>query len=191
MPGLRKARFLLNKSLSTVERTILAATKSLVGLPLGATSLAADIRAFQFGQIRSRGRAWVGQYAIHVQCPWRITFRNRLVVGSDDDYLVDDMNDSREQSPMEGVLQSTLFVERLGLGLKGLAVGSDVLGGGVANRIVKAISTDKTAGLTVRFTNGFLLEILPTSSSRENWRLFRPGSDDPHCVIVGVGVVWE
>ncbi|HUS15657.1 MAG TPA: hypothetical protein VM536_11650, partial [Chloroflexia bacterium] len=60
------------------------APKALVGLPLSVARRAADMRIFHFGQIREDGGGTVGQYALHVQCPWRIDGPAGIITGRSD-----------------------------------------------------------------------------------------------------------
>jgi len=62
-----------------------------VGLPLWASGRGADMQWFAFGNQRQvvghsgTSRA-VGDYSLHVQCPWRIVRGDAIVVGSRDLY---------------------------------------------------------------------------------------------------------
>lgn len=67
------------------------ATAPLIGKALWRCTRAADLAAFQFGQRRSvtdnySGTVQVGEYALHVECAWRISREDRVVVGSRDLY---------------------------------------------------------------------------------------------------------
>lgn len=66
-----------------------AALAPLVGLPLWKSTRAADLRAFHFGGKRTQtNRAGqeseVGDFALHVQCAWRIRGPRGIVVASCD-----------------------------------------------------------------------------------------------------------
>jgi hypothetical protein len=64
----------------------------LIGLRLSATHRAASMRMFDFGELQTvrsklRGKdrfRTVGQFALHVQCPWRIEGPDGLVTGLSD-----------------------------------------------------------------------------------------------------------
>jgi hypothetical protein len=62
--------------------------EQLVGLPLSIARDAAAMKNFQFGGIRPHpsGKGTVGQYALHLQCPWRIIATDGIVTGSSDYY---------------------------------------------------------------------------------------------------------
>jgi hypothetical protein len=53
--------------------------EKLVALPLSIARDAADMKNFQFGAIRPHpsGTGTIGQYALHVQCPWRLITDDR------------------------------------------------------------------------------------------------------------------
>jgi hypothetical protein len=60
----------------------------LIGLPLSIARDAADMKNFQFGAIEPHpsGTGTVGQYALQVQCPWRIVATHGIVTESMDYY---------------------------------------------------------------------------------------------------------
>src|SRR5687768_9048957 len=68
----------------------------LVGLPCWAMGRSSSVFWFHFGEQREVpsirrgtiiGAKTVGEYAIHVQCAWRIFNRNEIVVASADRYF--------------------------------------------------------------------------------------------------------
>ena len=62
--------------------------QQLVGLKLSRMALAADMRTLQFGKTEARiGGGVVGEYGLHVQCPWRLEDDARIITGSDDLYV--------------------------------------------------------------------------------------------------------
>jgi hypothetical protein len=63
------------------RQQVIAALSQIVGLPLTAARRAADMRTFQFGILRPVDRGSVGDFALHVQCPWRIDGPDGIVTG--------------------------------------------------------------------------------------------------------------
>src|SRR6266849_1572963 len=63
------------------RQQVIAALSQIIGLPLTATRRAADMRTFQFGTLRPVDRGSVGDFALHVQCPWRIEGPDGIVTG--------------------------------------------------------------------------------------------------------------
>jgi hypothetical protein len=62
----------------------------LIGLRLGIVRRAADMVVVHFGDIRPHpsGDGTIGDYALHVQCPWRFDGPLGTVTGRDADHLV-------------------------------------------------------------------------------------------------------
>ena len=59
----------------------------VIGLKLSIARNAGNMKGFHFGQIRSRPRGGtMGDFALHVQCPWRIVTVGKMITGSYDYY---------------------------------------------------------------------------------------------------------
>jgi len=164
------------------QSDFLNALKPLTGLKLAIARNAADMKNFQFGQIRPHpsGKGTVGQYALHVSCPWRITGPLGIVTGSSD----------RHESPMPGEsvdeedwaggdLQAKKLSELFG--------GSDLETRSIVNigslLIVEAVNLDKYGGIELILSGGYSLQIFPDGSGQEAWRLFIPGDKTSHFVF--------
>ena len=76
--------------LSSEESEIRHALTRLVGLNLASAGRAADMRMFQFGTMRparksdlpalkNKPRGLIGDFALHVQCLWRIETDNKIL----------------------------------------------------------------------------------------------------------------
>ena len=61
------------------ETQVMTKLSSLVGLRLSIARDAGNMKNFQFGQIRPHpsGKGTVGDFALHVQCPWRFVTNHR------------------------------------------------------------------------------------------------------------------
>lgn len=165
-----------------VERAVLP----LVGRPLWACGRAADMATFAFGQRRKvpdrhGGEREVGDYALHVQCAWRITRDDRVVVGNRDLYYPADYRDVSEEIPPEfNWDRSPNRRDRL---LRSLFESN------VRGFTVEAVEVRAAGGLQVMLVDGLRLDVLPHDSlNHEHWRLFRPGVDAPHFVLTGSGI---
>jgi hypothetical protein len=72
-----------------MENKVEEALGVLVGLPLWALGRSVDLAWFEFGSKRI-AKGWkglekeVGDYALHVQCAWRITLQEKIVIGHGD-----------------------------------------------------------------------------------------------------------
>ena len=73
-----------------MREQIQKALDSPVGMALWSSGRAADLEWFQFGQRRTvtarNGTKEVGEYALHIQCGWRIRCGDQVVVGGRDLY---------------------------------------------------------------------------------------------------------
>ena len=81
-----------------IERQLL----NLVGLRLVLASYAGNMRQVGFGQLRDRGGVHIGEYALHISCPWRINNAAQVITGWHDWYLRDDAGqDSTDDDPWD------------------------------------------------------------------------------------------
>jgi hypothetical protein len=67
-----------------VEHQIFSALQPLKGLRLSIAHHAGNMRMFHFGAIRRRAKGIVGEYALHVSCPWRIETEDKILTGISD-----------------------------------------------------------------------------------------------------------
>jgi len=151
---------------------IFAAVTTLEGLPMWGSGRAVDMEMFAFGKrVPRRGRDGreyeAGEYALHLQCSWRLWKDGRTLVGSADEF--DGM--SSDEGRRDRLLREVFKGEPL---------------------IVRAVHTGSSGHLLVRFENGCELEVLPDwttdqdNEPAENWRFLRVGSA-PHLVYYSDG----
>ncbi|MBZ5671658.1 MAG: hypothetical protein LAO04_18265 [Acidobacteriia bacterium] len=169
-----------------MKAQIAAATAVLLGKPLWTCRRAGDMATFQFGERKKALDFYarpseVGEYALHVQCAWRITCGDELVVGSRDLYYPADYHDTREDLPPEfdwdrdpnrrDKLLDSLF------------------GNGTREFVVQRIEAGAAGSLHIALSDGYSLDVFPYDSlGGEHWRLFIPGKDEPHFVVTGRGI---
>jgi hypothetical protein len=69
-----------------VEDQIVQTLSAIVGLPLTIARDSGNMKNFQFGKIRPHPSATgtVGDFALHIQCPWRLMKNDRILTGSAD-----------------------------------------------------------------------------------------------------------
>jgi hypothetical protein len=139
----------------------------LVGLSLIESGRAVDMRMFQFG---SPG---VPEYALHVQCAWRVQSPQRIVTGRHDMFEPAEAPegfdwDAWDWTESTNTLQDRLVAEFLSDG----------------PRLVEEVVTDAYGGAVLSLAGGYSIALFPASQD-EAWRLFRPGSDEPHFVVSG------
>ena len=159
----------------------------LCGLGLWAAGRAADMLWLQFGErvraptSRSPERE-VGEFALHVLCPWRvagaagvITGRSDIFVPSDPDQDEDDFRwDWPGRSIVDRQLKSWIDAhEKQPL------------------RVLQIV-VDRCAGFALRLENEYTVEVFPDAFSmphdiREQWRLLQPGRETAHFVVNNQG----
>lgn len=161
------------------------------GLPLWAAGRAADVLWLQFGGRRTAPTAGdparvVGEYALHVHCPWRLSAAGGVIAGRSDMYVAADPElpeaDFRWDRPGDALLDAQLrrWVD----------------GHAAAPVRVEVIAVDRCAGFVARLAPACALEVFPDAFAvphdlREQWRLLRPGVEAAHFVVNNHGWGWE
>ncbi|MGW6936291.1 hypothetical protein ACWGE0_39960 [Lentzea sp. NPDC054927] len=116
----------------------------------------------------------IGEYALHLQCPWRVTHGDRLVTRSSHIYVPgpDWTGDGDFDWDVQG---ANRFDARAGQLTEFLAGGRIV---------VTSVEVTSLGDLTVSLSDGFRLEVRRDGVVRdEDWRFFRPYRDDEHVVV--------
>jgi len=164
------------------QEEIAHALSALMNLPLWAANRAADMEMFQFGE----RRVWkdtkaidreVGEYALHIQCPWRIVNSHGIVVGSQDIHYP--LDESADWDQADGTRRDRRIAAWLGEHSS-------------AQPRVERIETDSVGGFKLFMEHNVVLEVFPAHSLRgeysEHWRLFRPSEEGRHFAVTGHGV---
>jgi hypothetical protein len=171
-----------------LQDAVAGALAPLRGLPLWAANRAATLISLQFGDRRparaGRPRE-VGAYALHLQCPWRLSGTTGIIAGSADIYLPRD----------DDVPESEGAVLRIGSMLVDVALERWVAAHETKPLQVQAVRVDRCGGFTLVLEQDFALEVFPDASSpphviTEQWRLLPPEADDDpkHFVMLNSGV---
>lgn len=166
-------------------REVLSAAQHLIGLKMSLARRAADMQIFQFGPTTGRNNGGrVGLFALHIQCPWRLEGPGGIVTGyedlsepvSPDDALKEDWDYEKDSN-----LRDRRLEELFG----GLDEATRTIQNDTNLLTVEHVDADEVGGLMLGLSGGYRLVLFPTSSRSEGWRLFVPGSDDPHFVVAG------
>jgi hypothetical protein len=140
----------------------------LVGLEAWGPSRSLDLRGMQFGAeqhsvspVRGHPRV-TGQYALHFQCGWRLLSGEQELGGS-----------AMQDREADELLRA-------------------VFGTSTASRVV-AVLRDAYGVLRLEFDSRLVLEVLPGTEENhsEDWRLLRPGYEEPHLVSYGQRLALE
>ena len=166
-----------------MNEQIQKALDSLIGMPLWSSGRAADLEWFQFGQRRRvkarNGTKEVGEYALHIQCAWRIRHRDQVIVGSRDLYFPPENTDV----PIEDFDWDVQGANRRDRRI------AELLQNQTREFIVRKVEVEKAGGFRITFEDEYALDVFPHDSlAGEHWRLFKPSADDPHFVVTGTGI---
>ena len=158
----------------STRQQVVAALSRIVCLPLTAAGRAADMRMFDFGHLRSAGNGFVIDYALHVQCAWRIESNEGIVTGRSDlwkpvdDHAPFDEDWDYDTSPN---LQDNVVALWL----------TD----NASSLVVQNVDADEFGGAAIGFDQGFSLRLFPAGTRSEDWRLFQPKTAAAHFVVSG------
>lgn len=147
----------------------------LIGLRLSIVRRAADMLGLHFGNIRPHpsGEGTVADYALHVQCAWRMNSPKGTLTGRDDLW---EYAGAGERPPNwsyeDGLsLQDKKFGE--------LFVRDESTRSWVNESdgfTVTAAQQTKRGDVTLALANGYGILLFPTGCTSEAWRLFASGS---------------
>lgn len=164
----------------------------LLGLPLWAMGRATDLEWFQFrGQrevVNRRGeKRTVGDWALHVQCPWRIVQVGKILVASADLYYPAGIHkfDDLELAKEGGWAWDRNGPCRLDERTAALHQVLDT-----DPPTVEGVQADAVGSLRIGLSSGYVLELFPhcTLEDQEHWRFFEPYRDKRHFVVGAAAV---
>jgi len=150
------------------------------------------MRVFHFGRVtieEAKSRSY-GEFALHIQCPWRIEGPDGIVTGRDDLWEPAEPNDDIDWDSWDFEKNDNLQDRRI----RSLLGGHDTLTRSAVNAtsllVVEHISTDAVGGATLSLSGGYRLVIFPSGSADgEDWRLLEPPSERPHFVVGGGRII--
>jgi hypothetical protein len=159
---------------------------ALVGLPLWGLGRAVDLTWFEFGSRRTV-KGWkgvekeVGDYALHVQCAWRITLGDKIVTGRGDIFCTPQETD--EPRPPDFDWEKGNRFDR---------VVEQFLQNESRRLTVQGVRACGAGSVTIELEDGYRLEVFPQDSENgEHWRFFQPFAREPHLVFSGKGLHWS
>jgi hypothetical protein len=159
----------------------------LIGQPLWSSGRAADLEWFAFGARRtvkdSRGKEReVGEYALHVQCAWRIRCGSRIVAASRDLYSPPEETANRTEDFNWDVQGGNLRDRRI----------AELFQNETREFLVQQIEAGEAGNFTIILDQEYAVDVFPDDSqSREHWRFFRPYRGEGHFVVSGSGIEAE
>lgn len=153
----------------------------LIGQTVNSIGRAADMCWISFGDLveieNHRGKRKVGKFALHLECPWRITDGSKILLSSID--MFEPSSNYKENEDFKWDIQgNNLFDEKT----KSMFLEDE-------NIIVQDVKLSSYYDVTIIFSNQLIFECFVNCSSKgECWRFFQPGSDKEHLIITGQGI---
>ncbi|MCT9852367.1 hypothetical protein P2R64_31350 [Priestia megaterium] len=158
----------------------------LIGLNLRYAGRASNLFWLGFGEMISvtrRGKTEkLAEYALDIQCSWRITKDNKILVGSRDFYSPrTGWNEENDDFDWD-VQGNNRFDERI----------ESFIENAKEHVTVERVEPDEVGGLKIFLSQGYLLEVFPDTSEddeySEFWRFFNRRENSPHFVVKGNGI---
>ena len=146
------------------------------------------MRVLHFGLVtEDANRSW-GEYALHLQCPWRLEGPGGLVTGQDELWEHPTLEVPPEDWSWDGA--ETRQDVRIGelLGMRDERTRSWV-NASPDRLVVIDIDASEVGDLVIALSGGFTLRVFPTRAGDEAWRLLSPGSEAAHFVVGPPGAV--
>jgi hypothetical protein len=160
-----------------------AALRVLSGLRLQKVGRALDMLCMHFGDLqtvtfRSGRQGEVGEWALHLQTPWRISVGSRPLVGAKDIYTNWETGEFVEYAEI-GESRFDRLTDSLNQRLKSPA------------HYTKSIVCDGLGGFRMAFDNDLSFDAFSDIShdhpDHELWRLFEPATEKDHFVVATSG----
>jgi hypothetical protein len=155
----------------------------LIGLPLTIARRAASMRVLHFGEVSDFEDGTVGEFALHIQCPWRIEKDNQIVTGSSDLSKPIKAKKGFDRKNWDYHRDGNLQDKRIEELLAGYNPENQNIIGSHPDHIVKSIDADDFGGLIIEFAGNFRLILFINGTDTEFWRFFRPKVNKPHFVV--------
>jgi hypothetical protein len=155
--------------------------KQLVGFEITKTTRSGATECLKFGtKFRNDHKGierQIGAFALHLQCPWRFTKDNKILVGD---------NDLFEQTDETGEYNEDFNWDIQGGNLRDVKLMNLLKSRGL---VVKSIEVDDFGGFELAFPKNIKLKVFPTLSSKstysEYWRLLDNRNNESKHFVVG------
>lgn len=153
--------------------------RHLVGLKITMASHAASLRGFIFAPPTSTQET--EQWALHIQCPWRIEAGSAILTGSSDWYEPADLSAETEDDwdPAEG---GSLQEARLRELFKDHDLSKRTISNKTPSLVCTEFEVEAKGDTMIRLTGGYILRLFPAASRGEHWRIFKKGDTSTHVI---------
>ncbi len=151
---------------------------SLMGKRLRYIVRSCDLIDFGFGDTfirknRHGKNVEVAAFALHLQCPFRITRQDRILIGSDDLFFSSSSGDDNMDLRMK---DTCILDDKLKL-LQDLFSKESVTG----------VSMSPCGDIFLQLSTLNVSAFCTGSTGNEMWRFFETGTDKPHIICTGLG----
>lgn len=154
--------------------------RPLIGLPLSDFGRACDMAMFRFGAIDVINGACVCDYALHVQCTWRLQSEERIIAGRHDLF---DPSEETEDFDWESWDWTESSETRLDRCMQEFLLLDEVKANG--GLVVENVCADAHGGATLSLSHEYALVLFPAATEGEDWCLFSPRTGGPFFTISG------
>ena len=156
-------------------------------MPLSAAGRTARLFWFQFGEQRPAAASLesergVGNYALHILCPWRLSSVTGVVAGSSDISVPADPD--QPDADLPGRRGGALVDAHLARWIAAYAE---------RPLVVRQVVVDRCGGFVLTLAEEWALEVFPDASSaphdiRVQWQLLDPTTERPPFVLLNHGI---
>jgi hypothetical protein len=155
----------------------------LVGFRVTALYYAADMRSFAFESTKTNADTVADRWYLHINCPWRLVTATQLITGRYDWYCKADLSvpenwDGADGASLQDFQLRQVFHDAPGLGKE--------IVNNTSEFIIETARVDDFGGLVISFSGGYRLEVFPSGSHGEYWRLLKNGDLESHVVSHGL-----
>ena len=178
--------------MSTNNVQIQSRLAPLVGRKLSMARRAGDMRGFHFGPVtvEGAGNRSSGEFALHIQCPWRLEGPTGIVTGRMDLWEPAEAGADIDRNSWHFDRNPNLQDRRIGELLKGYDPETRSFVNETDYLVVERVEAHDFGRVTISLSGGYRLVIFPSGSAGEDWRLLQPLSEEGHFVVSG-GAVQE
>jgi hypothetical protein len=176
--------------MSTKKLQIQSHLTPLVGRKLSIARRAADMRGFHFGRVtvEEPGDRSGGEFALHIQCPWRLEGPAGILTGQSDLWEPAEPSQEIDWDSWDYEKDPNLQDRRIGELLGGYDPKTRSFVNDTEHLVVEKVEADDFGGAAISLSGGYRLVIFPSGSAGEDWRLLQPLSEQRHFVVSGGAV---
>jgi len=158
----------------------------LINLPLTSTGRVVDLQWFVFGvtnpdESNNEHDQFNFEYAIHVQCAWRISDTKGIVVASRDRYYSANCSSYEDNQDFNWDVPGSNQCDQ--------KIANFIESKSTKPLIILSVEADVVGSLRINLSEGYVLDLFPDDSlGKEYWRFFKLNSDHTHFVVTGKGI---